>query len=190
MISARFRKYFSGYFEKLGEYLPKNPYIYTISSLLFALAYVLVFLSGEFQVAFILALLAYFMDVLDGAVARISNQTSSLGAYVDAVFDRLVEIFVLFPFIYFVDAPIVFFAISGSLVVSYLKARADMELRIGNLNWPQFGERAERGIITLLAVLLMPSNTSIWLLLALVVLAWLTAFQRFFYAVKLFRHNS
>ncbi|MBI2496077.1 MAG: CDP-alcohol phosphatidyltransferase family protein [Candidatus Omnitrophica bacterium] len=82
-------------------------------------------------------------DGLDGAVARASGRVTKLGAYLDAMADRYVEIIVV------LAAAVVtgywalsMVALAGSLLVSYAKARAAMEVPVSNLEWPDLMERA------------------------------------------------
>ncbi len=46
---------------------------------------------GNLVLGFILLWVSGGLDVLDGTVARLTNRSSNLGAYLDLVFDRLVE---------------------------------------------------------------------------------------------------
>ena len=121
------------------------------------------------------------LDSLDGALARLQGSASKFGAFLDSVLDRYVEIF------FFAGAAWYFaetstrlgvmgslLALSGSLMVSYCRARAEglgIECKVGIL------QRPERLIILGVALvfstyLLLPA---IWLL---AVVTNFTAFQR------------
>ena len=72
------------------------------------------------------------LDMLDGAVARLSGKASTFGAFFDSVMDRLGEAVVLFGLaVHFTrtDADsgvyLAFAALTASLMVSYLRARAE-----------------------------------------------------------------
>ena len=82
-----------------------------------------------------LILLAGVLDHMDGAVARMNKRTKPSGALLDSVIDRYSEIAVFFGFLlYFLSLDsgysvygmcLVFLSISGSVLVSYIRARAE-----------------------------------------------------------------
>jgi CDP-diacylglycerol--glycerol-3-phosphate 3-phosphatidyltransferase len=72
------------------------------------------------------------MDILDGAVARLGNKETRFGAFLDSVTDRLGEAAALFGLLVFyvrqdheLGAYLAFGAVVISLMVSYLRARAE-----------------------------------------------------------------
>ncbi len=72
------------------------------------------------------------LDMFDGAVARLSGKTSTFGAFFDSVMDRLGEAAVLFGLAVFymrdgyaLGVYLAFGALTASLMVSYLRARAE-----------------------------------------------------------------
>lgn len=77
-------------------------------------------------------LLAGLFDMLDGQVARIGKMTSKFGAFYDSVMDRYSEL-VMFLGIcwylvahgYFLSSLFAFVAVIGSVMVSYIRARAE-----------------------------------------------------------------
>ena len=135
-------------------------------------------------------------DMLDGQVARIGGMVSRFGALYDSVLDRYCELFVLGGIVFYflqvgslASAVITFLALIGSMMVSYVRARAEgvgIECKMG------FMQRPERVVITSLAVLatgitgvsLTPESTfnpDIILMIAMIaiaVFANLTAFAR------------
>jgi phosphatidylglycerophosphate synthase len=72
---------------------------------------------------------AGILDVLDGRLARISNQQTPAGALFDSVSDRWGELFVFAGYVWYLhDSPwllAVMAAIGGSMMVSYTRARAE-----------------------------------------------------------------
>jgi len=98
---------------------------------------------------------SFAFDSLDGAVARLRGMSSKFGGYLDGVLDRYQEIAV-----YLVIAIVtgwwaaVFFALTGSLMVSYNKARTAIEIPIDNHAWPDLLERFERIVILCTALAL------------------------------------
>jgi phosphatidylglycerophosphate synthase len=72
---------------------------------------------------------AGILDVLDGRLARSSNQQTPAGALFDSVSDRWGELFVFAGYVWYLhDSPwllAVMAAIGGSMMVSYTRARAE-----------------------------------------------------------------
>ena len=79
-----------------------------------------------------LILFAGIFDMLDGQVARIGKMSSKFGAFYDSVLDRYSEMFMflgvcyfLVAHHYFLSSLFAFFALIGSMMVSYTRARAE-----------------------------------------------------------------
>lgn len=91
-------------------------------------------------------------DMLDGQVARLGNMVSRFGALYDSVLDRYCELLTLGALSYFlimagypVGALVTFVALVGSVMVSYVRARAEgvgIECKVG------FMQRPERVVVT------------------------------------------
>ncbi|MCH5325971.1 MAG: CDP-alcohol phosphatidyltransferase family protein [Duncaniella sp.] len=113
--------------------------------------YPLVTLAGSLIILFSL------FDMLDGQVARIGGMVSTFGAMYDSVLDRYCELFTLggisFYFIqtgHVVCALVTFVALVGSLMVSYVRARAEglgLDCKVG------FMQRPERVVVTALGAI-------------------------------------
>lgn len=96
-------------------------------------------------------LFAGLFDMLDGQVARQSNKSSRFGALYDSVMDRYSELimflgicYYLVSHHYFISSLFAFVALVGSMMVSYVRARAEgigIECKEG------FMQRPERIII-------------------------------------------
>lgn len=114
--------------------------------------YKLVTWAGVVIIAFSL------FDMLDGQVARLGNMVTKFGAMYDSVLDRYCELIslggVAYYFMQFGElwpALITYLAVIGSLLVSYVRARAEglgIECKIG------FMQRPERVVVTCLGVIL------------------------------------
>jgi len=134
---------------------------------------------GEMIIGGLLVLLMGPVDALDGTMARLRGEPSDFGAFVDSVTDRYSELIIYSGLLYhflstdqLLGGMITFAAAGGSVLVSYVKARAEglgFAAKIGLLT------RAERYII--LAPSLMFNQLMLGLGL-IAVLANLTAFQR------------
>ena len=102
-------------------------------------------------------ILSSLFDMLDGQVARLGNMQSTFGAMYDSVLDRYSELvtlggicYMLMEGGYFVGSIITFAALVGSLMVSYVRARAEglgIECKVG------FMQRPERVVITCLGAI-------------------------------------
>lgn len=79
-----------------------------------------------------LIILAGLFDMLDGQLARIGNMSSRFGALYDSVLDRYSELIMFFGISYylvahhyFISSMFAFIALIGSMMVSYVRARAE-----------------------------------------------------------------
>lgn len=79
-----------------------------------------------------LILFAGLFDMMDGRLARVSGTSSRFGALFDSVLDRYSELFMflgicyyLAAYNYWISALFAFLAMIGSLMVSYVRARAE-----------------------------------------------------------------
>lgn len=79
-----------------------------------------------------LTLFAGLFDMLDGQVARLGNMSSPFGALFDSVLDRYSELimflgicYYLIGHHYFLSSLFAFIALIGSMMVSYIRARAE-----------------------------------------------------------------
>ncbi|MGZ4869905.1 MAG: CDP-alcohol phosphatidyltransferase family protein, partial [Halobacteriota archaeon] len=92
------------------------------------------------------------VDVLDGAVARRGHETSNFGATIDSISDRYVDSFLLLALgVAGVNWVYVSIALMGSLLVSYIRAKAEA-LRISCT--AGVAERSERLIILAIGLLI------------------------------------
>jgi CDP-diacylglycerol--glycerol-3-phosphate 3-phosphatidyltransferase len=118
------------------------------------------------------------LDGLDGAVARASNSVTAKGAFLDSVFDRFGEIaaFAGLGFAMAGDARVlllIVLAVGGALLVPYLRARAEAEGLQGKGGLMGRAERILLFFLGLVFGLVEP------MLVAFLVLVWLTVLMRF-----------
>lgn len=148
-----------------------------------------------------IVLFAGLFDMMDGRVARVGNMSSTFGALYDSVLDRYSELFTLFGILYFLllqgyfwGSIITGVAIIGSLMVSYVRARAeglDLECKVGLM------QRPERVVLTALGAIFCSvfqdctAFDSVYILIAplaiIAVLANWTAFVRINHCRKLLK---
>ena len=98
------------------------------------------------------------LDMVDGRMARVGNLSSTFGAFYDSVLDRYSELFTLSGIaFYFIEAGhpvatvITFLSLIGSIMVSYVRARAeglDVECKVGLM------QRPERVVLTSVGAIL------------------------------------
>jgi CDP-diacylglycerol--glycerol-3-phosphate 3-phosphatidyltransferase len=134
-----------------------------------------------------LVLLSGLFDILDGALARSTNQATRFGALLDSTFDRISDAVLLLGLLVLyltsggiIEMVLIFLALVSSFLTSYVRARAE---GLG-INCPVgLFTRAERVIILALGLLLNPLyEFSIFIaLLLMVVLGFVTVGQRLMY---------
>ena len=136
-------------------------------------------------------LLASALDLLDGALARATNTASPAGALIDSTLDRASEAVVLLgAFMYVLGtrndtaAVLAFVAVVGSLMVSYVRARAEglgVEMTDGLFTRP------ERVLLLGSALILGYLTIALWVL---AVLTTLTALQRLLIGIRLLQRHG
>lgn len=89
--------------------------------------------QGEFLLAGVVLLAFSALDFLDGALARATGQATDFGSVFDSVMDRVSEAAVLFGLLWFysgrgerTEELLIFVAVVGSILVSYVRARAEV----------------------------------------------------------------
>jgi CDP-diacylglycerol---glycerol-3-phosphate 3-phosphatidyltransferase len=134
---------------------------------------------GDMWTGGILVLIMTPIDALDGTMARLRGEPGDFGAYVDSVSDRYSELMIYAGLLYHFltlgepwGGMLVFGAASGSVLVSYVKARAE-----------GLGYQAKVGLLTRVEryLVLAPSLVFNQLYLGLTILAvfsHITAIQR------------
>jgi CDP-diacylglycerol--glycerol-3-phosphate 3-phosphatidyltransferase len=129
--------------------------------------------TGHFPLGGLVILIAGAFDLLDGAVARVTGKSTTFGALLDSSVDRYSEAVLLFGLIvYFALHPgtlemsLIFATIVGSLLVSYVRARAEglgLDAEVGIMR------RTVRILTLALGLMLSPIEH------ALVVILWILA---------------
>lgn len=198
------REQFGSLSIKIGMIFSKfglSPNQWTIVSLIPALAAVFFLANGQFLEAAGCFIVASFLDMVDGSVARVTGRVTRFGAYLDTIIDRYVEALIILGLLFVtlpaVDIPYLpwkvpmtawlFVYFFGGIMTTYSKAAAkeknifvDKELRGGLL------ERAERLLLLFIGILL--AHFDPWLLsvmiIILAVLANISALQRMYIAYK------
>lgn len=156
-----------------------TPNMITIAGLLGSIGAAAAIANGELVLGGILVLVFGGLDMFDGAVARATGQATPFGALFDSVLDRLSEAVVLGGILVYEldrgneeETVLAFAAVVGSILVSYVRARAeglDVTMTSGLFTRP------ERVIVTGAALILGLLRPALWLL---AVVTLLTVAQR------------
>jgi CDP-diacylglycerol--glycerol-3-phosphate 3-phosphatidyltransferase len=136
--------------EPSTQYLVKKrcrPDLLTMIGFLLNLGAAVLFGLDYLRWAGLAVLVAGLFDFLDGQVARAGRTVSTFGALLDSTVDRYSEIVIWFGIaVHFIRADsfwtssAVFFALAGSLMVSYVRARAEglgEECKVGFMQRPE-----------------------------------------------------
>jgi len=203
MINSNYKLFFENLFRPLARIfisLKITPNQMTVAGLVFGIASCLLFLSTENLVLFFILIVASALfDALDGVVARLTDQSSKFGAYLDAMCDRLFDgIAALTVAIYTGEWILIFLAVLGGIFVSYAKARAAMETPVSNLEWPDLMERLERNVVFILGffiseffhIQIAGHSFFFWVLIGLNVAIYYTVVQRIVRAKRLIEERS
>lgn len=99
--------------------------------------------QGNFPVGGLIIMVMGLFDALDGAVARARGEPENFGAFVDSVTDRYIELAIFGGLMWYFVAEgnlyasgLIFLAATGSVMVSYVRARAQslgFETKVGIL---------------------------------------------------------
>jgi CDP-diacylglycerol---glycerol-3-phosphate 3-phosphatidyltransferase len=141
----------------------------------------------------VVLLLASVFDILDGAVARVTGKVYRYGAFLDSTTDRYAEGFTYMGLLYYylfnghhtVEPMLVIASLTGSLLVSYVRARAQS---LGFVCDGGILARPERVVIIVLGLLVTPLLLP--LLWVLAVLTNVTAVQRIWFVWRQSRQTA
>jgi len=134
-----------------------------------------------------LVLLSGLFDILDGALARLTNQATRFGALLDSTFDRISDAVVFLGLLALyisseavLEVVLIFLALISALLTSYVRARAEglgINCSVGLFT------RTERVIILALGLLLSPlcKFSILIVLVVMIVLGFITVGQRLVY---------
>jgi CDP-diacylglycerol--glycerol-3-phosphate 3-phosphatidyltransferase len=134
-----------------------SPNFITVAALIVSAAAACAFGTGYFLTAGCLLFAAAVFDTLDGAVARLKGRSTLYGALLDSTLDRYSEFFIFFGLLVYFRSDWIFFfimpALLGSMMVSYIKARAES---LGNIRTVGLMQRPERLTVLFFGAVLNP----------------------------------
>ena len=176
--------------ERLVLRLGATPDIFNFAGLGFGLLSGVLIGTGRLELGGLAIALGGVSDILDGRLARALKSESDYGKFIDSTLDRFVEVFAFLGFVLYLRphawGPLVAAAaITGSLLVSYARARGES---VGVLCKEGLMQRAERLVLTCLACFFdpplslhfgwAPGSVVLWALLLIAVGTFVTAAQR------------
>ena len=181
-FTDQMRLRFRGVLDPVGAFLNRiglMPNTMTILGLLGNTAGAIMLAQGKMAIGGLIILAMGPVDALDGTMARLRGEPSEFGAFVDSVTDRYSEL-VIFGglLIYYVQqgnwtaALVTYVAAGGSVLVSYVRARASSlgyDTKVGILT------RMERYLVLAPTLVLNIPLVGLWII---AILANITVFQR------------
>jgi phosphatidylglycerophosphate synthase len=178
------RVWFRWYYHPIAAFLNRLgvlPNTLTLIGLAGTIGCAVLIAFGHMTWAGILLLVMGPVDAMDGALARLRNEATHWGAFVDSVTDRYSELFLFLGFLIhylLLSNPtgilLAYGAAAGSVLVSYVKARADaskLDANVGVLT------RVERYLVLIPGLIF---NLPLVALIIIAILANFTALQRIF----------
>jgi CDP-diacylglycerol--glycerol-3-phosphate 3-phosphatidyltransferase len=176
------RGWFKGVVDPLGAFFNRigvTPNMMTMLGLFGNIVGAWFLSQGNMFLGGVFVLVCTPFDALDGTMARLRGEANEFGAFVDSVTDRYSELFILGGLLFYftthndhVSTIAVYMAAAGSVLVSYVKARADslkFDANVGILT------RMERYLVIAPLLLFNLPAVAAWIV---AVLANITALQR------------
>ncbi len=172
-----------------------NPNHFTTVGFLLSFPTAYLFGSGHFRFGGLMMLLSGLFDMIDGKVARATKRVTKFGALYDSTLDRYSELMIFFGLAYYfvtsawrvgeynlalLTAVAVSVAIGGSIMTSYVRARAEglgLECKIGLM------QRPDR-VVLLAFGAIIHQFALVGIILIIALFSNITAIQRLYYVWK------
>jgi len=166
---------------------PLTPNVVTWLGFCITIVAAVLIVTGHLFAAGFVVLVAGLFDMLDGALARVTNRVTRFGGILDSTLDRLSEAILLLGLLavfareqQVAESILVGVALLGSLMVSYIRARMEglgIECKTGLFTRP------ERVIVLALGLLLSRFDCALVIALAVITFfSYFTAGQRMLHA--------
>ncbi len=159
-----------------------HPNVLTFLGLVINIFGASLFAYGKFRWAALVVVVAGLFDMVDGRVARQTNQVTRFGGFFDSVVDRYSDLALLMGLlVYYANINRAFYIIltaivmTGSVMVSYTRARAECfisKCKVG------FLERPERIVLIIIGALFDRMAAVLWVI---ALLSTVTVVHRMFY---------
>ncbi len=164
------------------SYLHINPNLITFIGFLITLPSAWFLACGDFFAAGWIIVISGLFDMLDGRVARITNNVTKFGAFFDSVLDRYSDMaFFIGLMIYYARCQRMGYvvlagvAMMGSILTSYARARAECLIPLCKVG---FLERPERLVLLIIGAFFNRMAPVLWVI---AVLANLTVIHRIYF---------
>ena len=184
---GKFKKIFNEFLTPLTKFFPKKPNLLTILSPVIASFTIPIILFLPFQY-FILTIpiliIACFLDVIDGLIARKYGLVTKLGSFLDSICDRYVDTIILLNLVLvtrdYLISVVVILSLLGSYMTSYSRAKGES---LGlNMIGVGFFERSERVIYLMITYIvfyiLKDLQVLLIMLIIFAIITNLTAIER------------
>lgn len=191
MIDTKLRKNVQPIFDQIGHGLIKlkfTPNVITALAFLVGIISALFIGLKLFIPGFVMLWLSGLLDVIDGTVARLTNKSTLLGAYMDLIFDRMVEAAVIlgfyhaYPqhaFIYLLFFVAVLFNFTTFMVAGALFKNEGVKSMYYDVG---IAERTETFIT--FSLMMFFSQHMAWMLLIFNMIVFITGIIRFYKVIK------
>ena len=143
---TRFRNRFKPVYEPMARVVAKrlgDPNIITLTGLIVSFGVPLSAAMSSVPLALLFLIISAYMDVLDGAVARILGRVSRFGAVLDSLSDRVTEFNYLFALTILGLSPyLTMVMLTLSFLISYLRSKGELQgVRMEGVGILERGER-------------------------------------------------
>jgi len=159
-----------------------HPNVLTFMGLLINVGAAVLLASGRFRAAGLVIISAGLFDMVDGRVARATNQVTRFGGFFDSVLDRYTDLGLLIGLlVYYGNINRSFYVVltaivmTGSVMVSYTRARAENAIPTCKVG---FMERPERVVLLIIGALFDRMAPVLWVI---AVLSNITVAHRMFF---------
>jgi CDP-diacylglycerol--glycerol-3-phosphate 3-phosphatidyltransferase len=187
MLTEPLRRLLQGQLDRIAALFHRlgiSPNALTFGGAALHLVVLYLLAKGSFLSGAALLLVASGLDGIDGTLARNTGQSSRIGAFLDSTLDRVSEILVYLGLLIYAGtmlaqgetpfAPIwlIYLAVTGSVMVSYSRARSE---GIGLPTHSGWFTRFERMVLLLLGLISGWVTPALWIVM---LGAWFTTIQR------------
>lgn len=188
-LTDRLRVVTAGFIDPIVTVMAKlkiSPNLLTVLGMLAHVLFAWLIINDQIRLAGVAVAILAPLDALDGSLARKTNKThSKFGSFFDSTLDRIAEIILYAGYIFyfatqddFLMVGMAYAAITGSLMVSYTRSKAEslgLSCKVGILS------RVERYVVIITSLLL---NVPGYGLVILAVGTIITTLQRMYHVWK------
>ena len=148
-----------------------HPNVLTFIGLLINIGAAVLMAAGSFRWAAVVIIVAALFDMVDGRVARETNQVTKFGGFFDSVIDRYSDLALLVGLlVYYASINRFFYVVltavvmTGCVMVSYTRARAECVIPLCKVG---FMERPERIVLFIIGALFDRMAPVLWVIAVL-----------------------